>query len=232
VRSIAELPQLVQTGHPHTWEEMIMYLFTRSRRIDDGDFAKAMESVAELTDHGRKITGRRVDAWSAVLSPEVGTIVWSLWADTMAQVIEAGDALVADAGFMKLVEKTDDHFDGPYVDGIAALVHGDVDVEDTSFEYVGVATATAANGRLQQAIAAGIEIADHVKKVTGDNTLFVVNSTGPFGGCAWITPMADSGAVDAGEAALMADADWLPLIDRVGTAFAQDAAQAIYRRIA
>ena len=155
-----------------------MYLFTRSRRVDPGDFVKAMASVGEITDHARKVTGQQIDAWSAVMSPEVGTIVWTLWAEGLAQIEQAGDALVGDAGFMKLVEKTDDHFDGPYADGVATLVHGDVNLDDNSFEYVGVATATLATGHLQVGLAAGIEIADHVTKVTGDNTLFTVNTTG------------------------------------------------------
>ena len=208
-----------------------MYLFTRTRRVDPGEIVKAMEAVAELTEHGRKITGHQIDAWSAVMSPEAGTIVWSFWAEGIAQIEQAGDALVADSGFMKLVEKTDDHFDGPYADGIATLVHGEPNLDDNSAEYVAVATATAANGRLQEAMAAGIEIADHVTKVTGDSTLFLVSTTGPFGSVAWITPNANAAALDAGEAALMADADWLPLLDRVGTAYTQDAAQAIFRRI-
>ena len=101
--------------------EWLMYLFTRSRRVDPGDFAKAMESVVEITDHARKVTGQQIDAWSAVMSPEVGTIVWTLWAEGLAQIEQAGDALVGDSGFMKLVEKTDDHFDGPYADGVATF---------------------------------------------------------------------------------------------------------------
>jgi hypothetical protein len=209
-----------------------MYLFTRSRRVEPEHFVKAMESVGELTEHGRKITGRQIDAWSAVMSPEVGTIVWSLWAEKIGEIEQAGDALVADGGFMKLVEKTDDLFDGPFVDGIATLVHGDLNLDDTSFEYVGVATATLATGHLQDGIAAGIEIADHVKQATGDDTLFLVNTTGIFGGVAWVTPMANSAAVDDGEVALMASAEWLPLLDRVGSAFNVGAAQALYRRIA
>ena len=208
-----------------------MYLFTRSRRIDPGEVVKGMGSVVEITDHARKVTGQQIDAWGAVMSPEIGTVVWTLWAEGMAQIVQAGDALTADEGFMKLVEKSDDYFDGPYVDGIATLVHGDLNLDDNTAEYVGVATATLATGQLQAGLAAGIEIADHVTKVTGDNTLFLVNSTGPFGGVAWITPNADIAAVDAGEAALMASAEWLPLLDRVGSAFNPGAAQAIYRRI-
>jgi hypothetical protein len=67
--------------------------------------------------------------------------------------------------------------------------------------------------------------------VSGQSTMFAVNSTGPYGGCAWFTGSPDIDTVEAGEAALMGDPDWVKLIDRVGTAYNSDAAQALYRRI-
>jgi hypothetical protein len=209
-----------------------MYLFTRSWRVDPEHIVKALEWAGEITETGRNVSGLQIDAWNTVLSPELGTVVWSAWAESIAQIQQAGDALMADSGYLKAVEKGADYFEGQASDGLAVLVHGDVNLDDNSFEYVGVATASLANGRLQDGMAAGVEIADHVAKVTGDNTLFVVNTTGIFGGVAWITPMADSAAVDAGEAALMADADWLGLLDRVGSVFNPGAAQAIFRRLA
>ena len=88
------------------------------------------------------------------------------------------------------------------VDGLASLVHGTPDLSAGPPDYVGVATAVAAQGRLSDAIGAGIEIADQVTKTTGQNTLFMVNSTGLYGGVAWITPSANISEVDAGETAL------------------------------
>ena len=209
-----------------------MYLFTRSWRVDPEHLGKALEWVGEVTELDRKITGKQIDAWAASLSPELGTVVWTLWAETIAEIQDTGDQLSADSAFLKAVEKGAHFFDGQATDGLAVLVHGDVNLDDNSFEYVGVATASLANGRLQDGMTAGVEIADHVTKATGDNTLFVVNTTGLFGGVAWLTPMADSAAVDAGEAALMADANWLGLLDRVGSVFNPGAAQSIYRRVA
>jgi hypothetical protein len=208
-----------------------MYLFTRSWRMDAEHVTKATAWVGEITEMGRKVTGMPIDAWTAVLSPELGTVVWSMWAESIAQIQNAGDQLAADSGYLKSVEKGADYFDGAASDGLAALVHGSLDVEGKD-EYVGVATATLATGHLQDGVAAGIEIADHVTKVTGENTLFLVNTTGLFGGVAWITPNADIAAVDAGEAALMADTGWLPLLDRVGSVFNPGAAQALFRRLA
>ena len=46
-----------------------------------------------------------------------------------------------------------------------------------------------------------------------------------------VTAAPDIDTVERGEAALMGDPEWLQLIDRVGTAYNDDAAQAMYRRI-
>lgn len=208
-----------------------MYLFTRSRRIDPGHGAKAMEWVVEATARASEVSGREIQAWAAVMSPELGTVVWSMWAEHLAEIEAAGDSLVADSGFTKLVEKGDDYFDGPVQDGLASLVHGTPDPAAGPPAYAVVARATGANGRLGTAVASGVEIAEHADRVAGTNTLFLVNSTGPYGGVAWVTGYDDIGGVEAGEAALMADPAWLELLDRVGADYLPDASQTIYRRI-
>jgi hypothetical protein len=209
-----------------------MYLFTRSRRIGSADMGATMEWISTATETVRSTTGREIDAWAAVMSPEFGTVSWAMWAESLAEIMDAGDKLATSSDWQKLIARGDDLFEGPVVDGLASLVHGTPDLSAGPPDYVGVATAVAAQGRLSDAIGAGIEIADQVTKTTGQNTLFMVNSTGLYGGVAWITPSANISEVDAGETALMADPEWLKLIDRVGTAFGPGAAQAIFRRIA
>jgi hypothetical protein len=209
-----------------------MYLFTRSRRIGSADFAGTMDWIGTATGSVRSITGRDVNAWAAVMSPEFGTVVWSMWAESLAEVAAAGDGLAASSDWQKLVAQGDEFFEGPVVDGLASVVHGTPDPNAEPPEYVTVATAAAAAGRIGDAIAGGIEIADHVTKTTGQPTIFTVNATGLYGGVSWLTPSENIDAVDAGESALMADAEWLKLIDRVGPAYTPGAAQAIFRRIA
>ena len=210
-----------------------MYLFSRSRQIKPNKFGEGLAAVGEITAAVRSITGRELNAWAPVLSPELGTIVWAMWAETMAELVETGDKLAASADFTKVLDKSDDAFHGPLVDGIATLVHGAPDVDADPPEYVGVATAIAAPGHLTDAISYGIEIAEHAKKTTGEDTLFTVNATGPYGGVSWVSLSADIATADAGQAALMADTSWLQLIDRAGSSYtANTATQSILRRIA
>jgi hypothetical protein len=209
-----------------------MYLFTRSRRIRAGSILAGVDWSVAATDLVRKTTGREVNGWMSVLSPEFGTVTWSMWAESMADVIEAGDKLATSATWNDLLQRGDEHFEGAVVDGLANLLHGAPDTAGDPPEYVNVVTASATQGRLADAITAGVSLAEHASKVTGTPTMFLANATGLFGGVAWISPGADIATADAARVALVSDPDWLPLIDKVGTAFAPGAAQAMFRRIA
>jgi hypothetical protein len=209
-----------------------MHLFTRTIRTGGGDLAGAMAWSVGITDQVRSITGLGVDAWASVMSPDTGAVVWSIWAEHLSAIEQGADALAGSAEYLENVKSGQQFIDGPVVDGLATLVHGAPDLTGDPPGYVSVAQAVAAPGRLSEAITAGIEIADHATKQSGQQTMFVVNSTGPYGGCAWLTGNADIDAVEQGEAALMSDPAWLALIDRVGTSYNPDASQGIYRRIA
>ncbi len=82
-----------------------MYLFTRSRQVKPVRYMDALGWAGEVTASVRDVTGREVDAWAAVLSPEVGTLVWAMWAETLAEVVEAGDKLAASSAYNELVNR-------------------------------------------------------------------------------------------------------------------------------
>ncbi len=209
-----------------------MYLFSRRRRIDPGHVTKAVEWSVEATVKAREITGTGIEAWMAVMSPEVGTVVWTIWAESLAELEAAGDALAGDAKFNKWAEEADDWFDGPMEDRIASMIHGALDPDEPQANYVTVVEAVAANGRLKEAIGSAIVIAEHATRVGGQNTGLLLNLTGAYGGLAWITGSPDIATIDAGEAALNADPTWLDVVSGVGADYAPGATSTIYRRLA
>jgi len=207
-----------------------MFLFARSRRMHSGRVPAAMEWVVRATEQARQITGQRIDAWTAVMSPEVGTVTWTLFAEHLADIETAGDKLAVDPAFLRSVEESESLFDGPISDGLATIVHATPDLEQPG-GYVAVVTATAANGRLTDAMALGIEVADAATRVGGQPTVFAIANTGGYGNVMWFTASPDIQTLEASEAAVNADADFLALVDRLGSAFAPGAMQSIYRRI-
>lgn len=144
---------------------------------------------------------------------------------------EANDKLAMSDSYVDLVEGGSRFFAGPLSDGLAQVVSGERDPSAKLPNYITTTRATAANGQLSAAMADGVKTAETATRITGAPTMFLVDTTGPYGGCRWTTGLADIGELERSEAALMADDSWLALIDRVGPSYSQDARQAIYRRM-
>ena len=207
-----------------------MYLFSRTRRVRPGRAPGAMEWVVRATEQARQITGQRIDAWTAVMSPEVGTVTWVVYTEHLVDIETAGDKLALDAAFNQSVEESDDLFDGPVTDGLATIVHGTPDLGQPG-SYSAAVVATAANGRLRDAITSGIEIATAATRIGGQETVFACANTGVYGQVMWISTSADIQSLEASEAAVNADADFLAQVDAVASAYLPNVTQSIYRRI-
>jgi hypothetical protein len=209
-----------------------MYLFTRSGRFAPGPIREAMTFTAEVTEKVRQETSLDLHAWQATMSPQLGTVTWGAFVDSLEELEVAQDKLAVSDPLMDLIEKGGQLFAGPLTDGLATVVHGERAPDAPLPAYISSARAIAANGRLGDAIAGGIEIAEAAARITGAPMMFLVDATGPYGGCRWTSGFADIGALERAEAALAADDRWVALIDRVGTAYQEGASQAISRRIA
>jgi hypothetical protein len=208
-----------------------MYLFTRAGRFAPGSVREAAGFVGAVTEKVRQETGLDVQAWASTLSPDLGTTVWATFVDDLEHLEEANDKLAVSESYLELVEQGGRLFAGPASDGLAQVVAGERDRSAPPPNYVTTARATAANGQLSAALANGVEIAETATRITGARTMFLVDVTGPFGGCRWTTGFPDIGELDRAESALNVSEEWLALIDRVGPSYTQDARQAIYRRL-
>ncbi|MEO7427783.1 MAG: hypothetical protein ABIY48_00220 [Acidimicrobiales bacterium] len=190
-----------------------------------------MTFVATVTEKVHQESGLDMHAWGASMSPELGTVVWATFVDTLDQLEAAQDKLAVSDPFIALAESGAHLFTAPLQDGLAQVVTGTFDRTAPLPAYVTAARAIATNGKLSAAMAAGVEIAEAATRITGVQTSFLVDVTGPVGGCRWNSGHADIGSVERAEAALTADAGWLELIDRVGDCYQQGVTQSMYRRI-
>ena len=206
-----------------------MYLFTRSGRFGPGALRDAVTYVGEVTEKVRQETGLDVHAWTATMSPELGTVVWATFAEDLEHLEQANDKLAMSESFSDLAERGAGLFVGPLTDGLAQIVSGAVDPSGPTPNYVTSARAVARNGHLRAALEGGVEIAEAATRITGVPTMFAVASTGPYGGCSWNSGFGDIGQVEQAESALMADAGWIDLIDRVSPSYDAGASQSIYR---
>lgn len=208
-----------------------MYLFTRAGRLAPGSIREATSFVEAITERVRQETGLDVHTWASTMSPDLGTMVWATFVDDLAHLEEANDKLGVSQSFSELAESGARLFAGPLTDRVAQIMHGERDASTPMPSYVAVVRATAVNGQLRAAISNGIEVAEAATRITGTPTMFLVDATGPYGGCRWTTGYSDVAELERAEATLLADDGWLELVDRVGPSYVQGAEQAIYRRL-
>src|SRR5262245_17634629 len=118
-----------------------MYLFTRAGRFGPGSARDAVSFVGEVTEQVRQISGRDVHAWTASMSPELGTVVWATFAEDLEHLEQANDKLNASDGFLDLADRGAKLFAGPLTDSLAQVAAGEVDLSGPTPNYVSVARA-------------------------------------------------------------------------------------------
>lgn len=101
-----------------------MYIFGRSRRINPAHGRAAVAVAIEAASRVNQIIELPVWVWSAVLSDDSGTLMWSSRVEHLDQLIATDDALVGSTDFADWVAANDGLFAGPYVDTVSEVLHG------------------------------------------------------------------------------------------------------------
>lgn len=221
-----------------------MYLFTRRVRVRAGGIGEAMAWATGVAEKAQQITGLDISLYSSVFGPQVGTLAFTAVVPDLEALEAATDKLTVDGGYLEQVSKgqqfapdgADDRllqFIVPdHATLVAAMASGE---EPPRNAYASVVTTVCAPGALGKGIELGVEIAQRVSAITGQQTAFLADTTGRYGGVNWITGHADVQALEAANAALQSDADWLQFIDQqVKGVYSDDpnvTEQLLYRRI-
>jgi hypothetical protein len=211
-----------------------MYLFSRRARLAPGNTRASMTWVLDITEKAKQITGLEISPFTTVFSPEVGTVVWSMVAPDLAALEAANDKLVADDGYVVLIDEGARLVQSNVDDGLLQIVHGEVN-PDRRVEYATSVQAVCATGNVARGMELGVEIAQRAEQATGIPTMFASSMTGPYGAIAWVTGFTDVHEMDRAQQALAADADFMRFIDdKAPGVYVEDFAitrQLTYRRI-
>jgi hypothetical protein len=206
-----------------------MYIFARSRRLNPGSMRAGIAAAVEGGSRASELIGQPVFVWTSVLSPTVGTVVWSMRVDDLDTLIGYGDTIGADDGFDEWVRGTEALFSGPLSDSVAEVMAGEP--TGPPADYINVVSGTCANGAVAEAMAFGVEIADAATRITGHRTMFTAAVAGAFGSVSWVTSVPNLGAMTEANRTLSSDPEWMKLVDRAGHAFAQGLDSSILRRV-
>jgi hypothetical protein len=211
-----------------------MYLFSRTARLRPGDTRESMAWALGITEKVNQITSLNIGLWTTVLSRGVGTLSWSTVVENLTQLEDAEAKLMVDDGYLDLLDQGAQYSSGEAIDdAVGQIVAGDLDPSRQP-THAAVVQAELAPGGFAKGIEAGIEIADRATKLSGLPTVFMIASTGTYGGVAWLTTASSLEALERGEQATNGDPDFIRYIDEVASKVyqAQGTTQTLFRRIA
>lgn len=152
----------------------------------------------------------------------MGTVIWSAIVEGRAQLMESQAQLMATPGYHELAARAGE-WASPFGahDTLRNLVHatqepgGPPEVGSVS----NVVTATPNNGKLAEAMAWGVEVADLYTSITGAGVGFLADAYGTFGQMTWLAGFDNAAAADEAEDKLNASAEYMGAINSAGDLF-------------
>jgi hypothetical protein len=212
-----------------------MYLFTRSARLG-GKITDSIIWASTIAERVRQVTGLTVGLWSQTFSPSIGTVVWSTFVPDVTTLVAEFDKLAVDNGYIELADSGSQFvIPGSGSDSLQVILYGPEPDPERKVEYVSIVRTTMAVGGLAKGVALGIEIAQRAEQITGAPTSFLADTTGNYGGVAWISVFAGAAELESAQMALNTDMSFVELIDsRAPGAYSDHpgaTTQLLYRRI-
>jgi hypothetical protein len=145
--------------------------------------------------------------------------MWSSRADSLADLQGVTEKLMADAGYLEKVQSMTGLFMAPSEDRFSRFVTAPV--EATS-KYYGITRAAMADGNFADAMALGVEAAEHIGTSMKCPSAFLKASYGGFGDVTWVTGFDTMAQVDAFDDWQTTDAGYHDIVGRAGGLFVQN----------
>ncbi|GEM_PF-687068 len=198
-----------------------MRLFSRIATLQ-GPPADVGAWAVEMTELVNDSTDLDISLWQGSFGYPMGTVIWSTIVEGRAQLMEGQAQLMANPAYHELGSRAAE-WASPFgaQDTLRNLVHATQ--EPSGPPPVGsvsnVVTATPNNGKLADAMAWGVEVADLYTSITGAGVGFLADAYGTFGQMTWIAGFDTPAAADEAEDKLNASADYMAAINSAGDLF-------------
>lgn len=212
-----------------------MYLFIRELALR-GDPRKTMELATRARELVSRKSGLRFSLWATVTGAPVGTLYYTAFVQSRAELDAATATLLSDGDYLDLAAEAEQHLAAPPSDSLIDILHNSggeyrpAPVGSVSTVY----QAQIANARFSTAIQWGIEMSNLASEITGVPSLFGRGTEGgPFGVVGWLSTVNDMAAADAVAEALAKDMRYLAKLDSMGDLFVQGSGRGVQsKRIA
>jgi len=198
-----------------------------------------MDEVApwalEITGAVNERTDLNASLWQGMFGGPLGTMVWSALLDNLTALEAATERLNSDATYVSLVSKARDWIVTPGEDWLLRVAHtaGGTYVRPDVGAYAEGTMAVPAEGKLAEAGAFGVEIADLHAELTHSTVLFGTSAYGAFGEMRWLALYDSAAGLDAAAESIAKDQSYGARLDAAGDLFVEGLARrTLARRIA
>ncbi|MEY2401366.1 MAG: hypothetical protein QOJ08_1477 [Ilumatobacteraceae bacterium] len=153
-----------------------------------------------------------VTCWAGTFGYPIGTVAWSAMVESQAQLVAGTTQLLADDGYLDLLEEAADLITTPGEDTLRELIYGTPGDPPPIGSVAAITTAVAMVDRLADAIGWAVEIGQFVESTVDAPIIVLTDVFGAMGGITWILAQPDFVASDGGRAKLVGNADYLKQI--------------------
>jgi hypothetical protein len=185
-----------------------MLLFSRVV-TPTGSPRRVMPWVSEITAYVNDHTSLDVSCWAANFGYPIGTVSWSTLIESQADFVSATSGLLADDGYLDLLDAATEMMTIPGEDLLREFVYGTPGERPEIGSVAAITTARANVDRMVDAVGWAVEMAQHVERIVDRPVGALTNRAGAMGGIAWLTTAPDIATLEAGAAKLRTDASYL-----------------------
>ncbi len=196
-----------------------MYLFSRTTIAALGRQFDAVPAALEVAELASSITGRDVNVFAARFGAPMGTIMWSARSESLTELQESTEKMMADPSYLAKLESMNGLFMAPAEDRFSRIIVGP---GEATSRYYGITRAAMANGKFGDAMAFGVEAAEYIATSMKCPSAFVKAAYGGFGDVTWITGFDDMEQVDAFDDWQMSDPGYHEILVRSGDLFVEN----------
>ncbi len=197
-----------------------MYIFSRSTIASLGRELDAMPAAVGIAEIVTKVTGHELNVFVARFGAPQGSVMWSARTESMVELQGITDKLMADAGYLEMIESMQGLFMAPADDRLGRVLTAPI--QGAPSKYYGVTRAAMANGKQAEAIAFGIKTAEYIGKAIGTQAAFTKAAYGGFNDVTWITGFDTEADIDAFDDWQMTDSGYHDIVAEAGDLFVEN----------
>jgi len=197
-----------------------MYIFRRSTIAALGRQFDAMPAAVGVADMVAKLTGKELNVFTARFGAPQGSVLWTVRTESLAELQEMTDKMMADAGYLEMLESMNGLFMAPAEDRLSRVLTGPIGA--LSSKYYGVTRAAMLNGKQADAVAFGIRAAEYIGTSLGTQSAFTKSSYGGFNDVSWLIGFDTEADVDAFDDWQISDSGYHDIMAEAGDLFVEN----------